>query len=92
MDASKDYTHMSLEELVGEEKKARREQITVSVLIGFMVGVLVFALVSAIIAKSFSTVAVLLPAALVYVFYRLAVKSTQRLAGIRAELGRKRGQ
>ena len=82
---------MSLEELVAEEKKARKEQVLVAVLLGFMVGVLAFALVVAVMAgKDFRLISILLPSIMVYVFYRMAGRSTQRLAAIRAELGRKR--
>lgn len=91
MEANKDYTGMSLEELVAEEKKARKERLLVSVLIGFMVGVLAFALVSAVVAgKDFRLISILLPSIMVYVFYRMAVRTNQRMAAIRAELGNKR--
>lgn len=90
METSKDYTSMSLEELMVEEKKTRKEQLLVSVLIGFMVGVLAFAVVFAVIGKGFRLISMLLPSIMVYVFYRMAVRTNQRLAEIRAELGRKR--
>ncbi|HMQ76281.1 MAG TPA: hypothetical protein PKE21_09760 [Flavobacteriales bacterium] len=90
MEISKDHTSMSVEELMIEEKKARKEQLLVSVLIGFMVGVLAFAVVFAVIGKEFRLVSILLPSAMVYVFYRMAGRTNQRLAEIRAELGRKR--
>lgn len=90
METSKDYTSMSREELMVEEKKTRKEQLLVSVLIGFMVGALAFAVVFAVIAKDFRLISILLPSAMIYVFYRMAGKTNQRLAGIRAELGRKR--
>jgi uncharacterized membrane protein YoaK (UPF0700 family) len=91
MEANKDYTRMSFAELVAEEKKARQEQLVVSVLIGFMVGVLAFALVFAVVAgKDFRLISILLPSIMVYVFYRMAVKTNQRLAAIRSELVKKR--
>jgi uncharacterized membrane protein YoaK (UPF0700 family) len=91
MDANMDYTRLSLEELVAEEKKTRKEQLLVSVLIGFMVGVLGFALVAAVMAgKDFRIISILLPSIMVYVFYRMAVRTNQRMAGIRSELEKKR--
>lgn len=93
MEANKDYTRMSLDALVAEEKKARKEQLLVSVLIGFMVGVLGFALVVAVMAgKDFRIISILFPSAMLYVFYRMAIRTNQRMAEIRAELGRKRVQ
>ncbi len=91
METSKDYTRMSLEELMIEEKKTRKEQLLVSVLIGFMVGVLAFAVVFTVIGKEFRLVSILFPSAMAYVFYRMAGRTNQRMAAIRAELGRKRG-
>jgi tellurite resistance protein TehA-like permease len=91
MATSKDYISMSTEELMVEEKKARKEQLLVAVLIGFMVGVLAFAVVFAVIGKDFRLVSILLPSAMVYVFYRMAGRTNQRMAAIRAELGKKRG-
>lgn len=91
MAANMDHARMSLEELVAEEKKARKEQLLVSVLIGFMVGVLAFALVVAVKAgKDLRIISILLPSAMIYVFYRMAVRTNQRMAEIRAELGRRR--
>lgn len=92
MEANKDYTRMSLEELASEEKKARKEQLLVSVLIGFMVGVLGFALVFAVAGQDFRIIPILFPSAMLYVFYRMAIRTNQRMAEIRAELGRKRVQ
>jgi hypothetical protein len=90
MEANKDYTHMSVEGLMTEAKKARKEQLLVSVLIGFMVGVLGFALVVAVMAgKDFRIISILLPSIMLYVFYRMAGRTNQRMAAIRAELGRK---
>lgn len=91
METSKDYTSMSVEELMIEEKKARKEQLLVAVLIGFMVGVLAFAVVFTVIGKELRLVSILLPSVMVYAFYRMAVRTNQRMAAIRAELGRKRG-
>lgn len=90
MDASKDCSSMSLEELVAEERKTRKEQLLVSVLFGFMVGVLAFALVFAVIGKDFRLIPIVFPSAMIYVFHRMAGRTNQRLAAIRSELDRKR--
>lgn len=93
MNANVDHTRLSLEELVAEEKKARKEQLLVSALLGFMVGVLAFALVFAVVAgKDFRLISILLPSIMVYVFYRMTGRTNQRMAAIRAELGRKHEQ
>lgn len=85
MEANKDYTNMSVEDLMVEEKKARKEQILTAVLMGFMVGVLAFGVAT----DGFRLVKVVFPIALFYVFYRSGKKTSERLAAIRAELGRK---
>ncbi|MBL8002799.1 MAG: hypothetical protein JNL05_12650 [Flavobacteriales bacterium] len=86
MEANKDYTRMSLEELVAEEKKARKEQTLTAVMMGFMLGVLAFGVAT----QGFRLVMVVFPIALFYVFFRSGKKTGERLAAIRAELGKKR--
>lgn len=85
MEAQMDYTRMTEDELRAAEKKTRKEQLLVSVLIGFMVGVLAFAVAT----KGFRPIPILFPSAMIYVFYRMATRSKQRMADIRAALGRK---
>ncbi|HKK79024.1 MAG TPA: hypothetical protein VJ933_05315 [Phaeodactylibacter sp.] len=45
MTKEKDYTQLSLEELIAEEKKIKRQDITGSVFVGFLVGVMLFGLI-----------------------------------------------
>ncbi|MCC6402367.1 MAG: hypothetical protein IT227_16505 [Flavobacteriales bacterium] len=86
MDAGKDYSTMRPEELVVEEKRAHREQITTAVLIGFLIGVIIYGLAT----KGFGLLHTLLPAGLIVLIARNTVRTKERLAAIRAELGKKR--
>ena len=43
MFSSKDYSKMTLEELVSEEKKMKSQKITIAVFIGFVVGFAIYA-------------------------------------------------
>lgn len=86
MEASTNLTRMSLEELQRAEKRTRNEQLTVAVLIGFLIGVIIYGVAT----KGFGLLHTLLPAGLIILLTRSMGKANQRLAGIRAELGKKR--
>ena len=86
MEATTNLTRMSLEELQRAEKRTRNEQLTVAVLIGFLIGVII----SGVVTKGFGLLHTLLPAGLIILLTRSMGKTNQRLAGIRAELGKKR--
>jgi hypothetical protein len=45
MTKEKDYAQLTLEELIAEEKKIKRQDITGSVFVGFLVGVMLFGLI-----------------------------------------------
>lgn len=45
MTDKKDYAKLTLEELLAEEKKIKRQDITGSVFVGFLVGVMLFGLI-----------------------------------------------
>ena len=81
-----DLTRMSLEDLQLAKKRTRKERITVAVLIGFLIGVIVYGVAT----KGFGLLHILLPGALIVLLARNSVKTNQRLAEIRSELGRKR--
>lgn len=86
MEANMDPTRMSLEELQIAEKRTRKEQITVAVLIGILIGVIIYGVAT----KGFGLLHILLPGALIVLLSRNSVKTNQRLAEIRSELDRKR--
>jgi hypothetical protein len=46
MAEAKDYSALTLEELLAEEKKIKRNEITGAVVIGFLVGVMIFGVAS----------------------------------------------
>ena len=77
---------MSLEELLQAEKRTRKEQITLAVLIGFLIGVILYGLIT----KGFGLLHTVLPIGLIVLLARNSAKTSQRLAAIRSELGKKR--
>lgn len=86
MEASTDLTRMSLDELQRAEKRTRNERITVAVLIGFLIGVIIYGVAT----KGLGLLHTLLPAGLIILLTRSMGKTNQRMAAIRAELGKKR--
>ncbi|MBK9276188.1 MAG: hypothetical protein IPM49_16835 [Flavobacteriales bacterium] len=86
METSTDHTRMTLEELQRAEKRTRNEQITVAVLIGFLIGVIIYGVAT----KGFGLLHTLLPGGLILLLVRSSANINQRLAGIRAEKERRR--
>ena len=80
MFSSKDYSKMTLEELVSEEKKMKSQKITIAVFIGFVVGIAIYAATH----KSF-----LLPVILLIFSFVLGQKNSQNLKNIQAEISRR---
>ena len=81
----KDYAEMTLEELLIEEKKLKKNQIIPAVLIGVAVGILVYCVVK----KGFGFLYIFLPSALIYIFYKDSEKNKQKLRKIQAEINTK---
>jgi uncharacterized membrane protein YbjE (DUF340 family) len=76
--SSKDYSKMTLEELVSEEKKMKSQKIAISVLAGFIIGVAVYAATH---HKGFVLTVVLLILPL-----QIGKKHSQNLKRIQAEI------
>ncbi len=82
---SKDYAQLTLEELVIEERKIKKNENLSAVLIGFSVGVMVYGVVKN--GVSFLNIAI--PLFLIVIFYRNSKIQKQKLKQIRAEISTK---
>lgn len=76
----KDYSKMTLEELVSEEKKVKSQKITTAVFIGLLLGIAVYAATH----KGFFLTVVLL-----FFSFLIGYRSSQSLKGIQAEISRR---
>jgi uncharacterized membrane protein YbjE (DUF340 family) len=77
MQSNNDYSNMTLEELVSEEKKMNSGKITTALLIGFIVGVAVW---------SATHKGIVLPIILLIFAYQIGNKNAQTLKDIQAEI------
>lgn len=86
MPDNKDYTQMTTEELLVEEKKARNELIIAAVMIGFLIGVMVFGFAR----NGFRILYTVIPLGLIYLTHRNSNTSREKMAKIKAVLDKKR--
>ncbi len=82
MTEHKDYSTLPLEELLAEEKKLKRNEITGAVIIGFLVGVMIFGVAS----KGFGIIYTVIPIVLIGAIARHSGKQKQLLETVRAEI------
>ncbi|WP_232540889.1 hypothetical protein [Spirosoma endbachense] len=80
MFSSKDYSKMTLEELVSEEKKLKSQKITIAVIIGIVVGIAVYSATH----RGFVLPIILLIFSLV-----IGSRYSKNLKGIQAEISRR---
>ncbi|GAA3991347.1 hypothetical protein [Hymenobacter antarcticus] len=81
MFSSKDYSKMTFEELVSEEKKTKSQQTTTAVFIGVVIGIIFWAATH----KGGFVLAVIL---LIFAF-RVGYRNSQNLKSIQAEISRR---
>lgn len=81
MFSSKDYSKMTLDELVSEEKKMKSQKITTAVLVGILVGIAIWSATHK--GGFILTIGLLIFAALIGSRY------SQNLKGIQAEISRR---
>ena len=86
MPVNKDIAAMTVEELQAEEKRARTEQITAAVFIGFLIGVIVYGVAT----QGFGLLYTAISLGLIFLISRNSNKTKQRLADIRLALEKKR--
>lgn len=80
MFSSKDYSKMTLDELVSEEKKMKSQRIITALLIGFLIGIAVYSATH----KGF-----ILPIILLVFSFLIGYRSSQTLKSIQAEISRR---
>lgn len=84
MDQNK-YAELTLEELLAEEKKFKKKELFTALLIGIMVGPMIYG-----VAKGgFGFVYVILPLFLIYAVYKKSIKDKEAFSQIRAEIDNK---
>lgn len=88
MSAQKDYAKLTLEELLSEEKKIKRNEAFAAGFIGFLVGIMVYGVVR----NGFGFLYIAIPLAMIVLIYRNSQRQKQALQQIRAEISlRNRG-
>ncbi|GAB3895172.1 hypothetical protein GCM10028803_11310 [Larkinella knui] len=80
MFSSKDYSKMTLDELVSEEKKLKSQKTILAVFIGFIVGIAIYSATN----KGF-----LLPVILLIFSFLIGSSYSKNLKGIQAEINRR---
>jgi len=86
MSEQKDYSTLPLEELLAEEKKIKRNEITGAVIIGFLIGVMIFGVAS----NGFGIIYTVIPIVLIGAIARQSGKQKQVLETVRAEIRAKK--
>jgi len=86
MAEAKDYSALPLEELLAEEKKIKRNEITGAVIIGFLVGVMIFGVAS----NGFGIIYTVIPIVLIGAIARHSGKQKKVLETVRAEIRAKK--
>lgn len=82
MTEEKDYAALTLEELLAEEKKIKRTEITGAAVVGFLVGVIIFGVAN----NGFGIIYTVIPIVLIGGIARHSGKQKQELKKIRAEI------
>ncbi len=85
MSEIKDYSKLSLEELVTEQKKIKKQQISTALLIGMLVGVIAYGLV----INGFGWLYIGISLFLIYIIYNGSKKLTQHQELIKSEISKK---
>ena len=85
MSEIKDYSKLSLEELVTEQKKIKKQQISTALLIGMLVGVIAYGLV----INGFGWLYIGISLFLIYIIYNGSKKLKQHQELIKAEISKK---
>ena len=77
---NKDYSKMTLEELMSEEKKKESQKIPTAVFIGLLIGIAVYSATH----KGF-----VLPIILLFFAFLIGFRNSQTMKGIQAEISRR---
>lgn len=82
MSDKKDYSKLTLEELLVEEKKTKKNETFSAGLIGFMMGIMIYGIVT----KGFGFLYIAIPLFLIFLFYKNSQTQKQNLKQIQAEI------
>ena len=82
---NKDYSKLSLDELLIEEKKIKKSETVSALLIGFAAGVIIYGVVK----NGFGFIYILIPSILIFLTYRNSLKLKQNLKQIQTEIAEK---
>jgi len=82
---NKDYSKLALDELLTEEKKIKKAEITSAVLIGFLIGVIVYGVAK----NGFGFLYIFIPLLLIAGIAKNSQNLKQKLEQIRAEISAK---
>lgn len=82
MSDNKDYSKLALDELLKEEKKMKKAEITSAVFIGFLIGVMVYGVAT----KGFGFLHIFIPLLLIAGIAKNSQNLKQKLEQIRAEI------
>lgn len=83
---NKDYAKLTLEELLLEEKKIKRNEITAAVMIGILIGVMVFGVAK----NGIGFLYIFIPSILIIGIYKNSQKQKQNLTQIQAYISDKK--
>jgi len=82
MTDKKDYTQLTLEELLAEEQKMKRQDISGSVFVGFLVGVMLFGLIT----NGFGLLYTAIPLLIIAAVAKNGQRIKEKLKEVRAEM------
>jgi hypothetical protein len=82
---NKDYSNLSLDKLLAEQKKIKKSEIYVAAMIGFLLGVLIYGIVK----KGFGIVHISIPVVLIIIIARGSKNYKQNLKQIQTEIKNK---
>ncbi len=83
---NKDYSKLTLEELIVEEKKIKRNQIISAIIIGFLIGVIVYGIAK----NGFGFLYIFIPLFLIYGIYKNSQRLQHNSKQIQVEIGSKK--
>ncbi|MBX3256161.1 MAG: hypothetical protein KF862_18635 [Chitinophagaceae bacterium] len=85
MPDNKDYSKLTLEELIAEEKKIKKDEITSGVITGVAIGIIVYGLVK----NGFGLIYTLIPLLLIFMNYRSSQNRKKIRKQIQSEINAK---
>lgn len=88
MPDNKDYVNLTLEELLTEEKKVKKKETVSAIVIGFLIGIIVYGVVR----NGFGIIYTVIPLILIVLVYRNSKNDKEQLKQIRAEINNKKSK